>query len=109
MVFIFDIQHMHILPYSTPLLSEIRDSFGLTKTEIWNSIIASFPATGLMRLMMGPVCDKYGPRIPMAIVLCVTAIPVASAGFIQSGFGLTLIRIFSSTGGATFIMTQAST
>ena len=90
-----------------PIISEIRSDLKLSRQDIWNANIASIPLASILRIVMGPICDKYGPRIPMSIILCVTAIPVACSGLIiQSGIGLIIVRMLSATGGATFVMTQ---
>ena len=58
----------------SPLLSEIKIDLGLTKQEIWTSSIVSVAGTIAIRLILGPVCDKFGARIPMAVVLCFASV-----------------------------------
>ena len=58
-----------------PLLSQIRITLELTKKEIWTSNITNVAGTIAMRFILGPACDKYGARIPMAAILCFAAIP----------------------------------
>ena len=48
-----------------PLLPEVKETLGLTKKEIWTSNICSVAGTIFLRFINGPLCDKYGPRIPM--------------------------------------------
>ena len=90
----------------SPLLSEIRDDLELTDQEIWTSSIASVFGTIFMRLVLGPACDKWGARIPMAVVLCACSIPTACTGFVNSAVGLTILRLFIGCTGATFVMCQ---
>lgn len=59
-----------------------------------------------MRFLLGPFCDKYGPRIPMGIILLCSAIPTGLTGFVNSATGLTVIRFFIGIGGSTFVMAQ---
>jgi NNP family nitrate/nitrite transporter-like MFS transporter len=48
-----------------PFLGEIRDDLGLTNQEIWTSSIVGVGGTIFMRFILGPMCDKWGARIPM--------------------------------------------
>jgi NNP family nitrate/nitrite transporter-like MFS transporter len=89
-----------------PLLPEIRDDLNLTKQDVWNSSIAGISGTILMRLILGPLCDVYGPRTLLAIILCVASIPTACTGLIQSGSGLIMLRFFIGIAGGTFVMCQ---
>ena len=59
-----------------------------------------------MRFLLGPFCDKYGPRIPMAAILVISAIPTGLTGLVSSATGLTVIRFFIGIGGSTFVMAQ---
>ena len=58
-----------------PLLSQVCITLDLTKKEIWTSNITNVAGTIAMRFILGPACDKYGARIPMAAILCFAAIP----------------------------------
>lgn len=48
-----------------PLMPVIKGEFGLTKDQIANINIAAVAITILVRLAVGPLCDKYGPRITL--------------------------------------------
>jgi Major Facilitator Superfamily len=89
-----------------PLLKEIQDTLGLSKEEIWTSNITNDCAAIFMRIVMGPVCDNFGARWPMAIILMVAAIPTAMLGLVNSGKGLALIRLFIGIAGSSFVMAQ---
>ena len=90
----------------SPLLSEIQGDLGITEQDIWSSSIASVAATIFMRVLLGPACDKYGARIPMAVVLVLCSIPTACTGFVQSAAGLIILRSFIGCAGGTFVMCQ---
>jgi hypothetical protein len=64
-----------------PLLSEIRDTLGITKEDVWTSSIVGVGGTIITRFILGPMCDKYGARILFTLVLCVASIPTACTGF----------------------------
>lgn len=90
----------------TPLLSEIRTSLGLTPQEVWTSSIVGVGGTIFMRFLLGPLCDKYGARIPFTAVLCAAAIPTAMTGLVQTAAGLSVLRLFIGVAGGTFVMCQ---
>jgi NNP family nitrate/nitrite transporter-like MFS transporter len=89
-----------------PLLSEIKDTLGITKKDLWTSSIVGVGGTIMMRFVLGPMCDKYGARILMMIVLCCASIPTACTGFIETATGLAIIRLFIGIAGGTFVMCQ---
>jgi NNP family nitrate/nitrite transporter-like MFS transporter len=90
----------------SPLLSEIRDDLGLSKQQIWTSSIIGVGGTIFMRFLLGPLVDKYGPRIPMAGVLCFASIPCGLIGLINDATSLYIIRLFIGVAGGTFVMCQ---
>lgn len=59
-----------------------------------------------MRFLLGPMCDKYGPRIPFSMVLCLASIPTAMTGFVGSANGLAVLRFFIGLAGSTFVTCQ---
>jgi MFS transporter, NNP family, nitrate/nitrite transporter len=91
-----------------PLLPEISESLKLSKSEVWTTSIASTCGTVFIRFLLGPLCDKYGARRLMAIVLCLAAIPTACTGFIQSAQDLVILRLCISIAGGCFVMNQVS-
>jgi MFS transporter, NNP family, nitrate/nitrite transporter len=89
---------------ASPLLPEIKKSLSLTKEEIWTSTIAGVGMTAAVRIVLGPICDRYGPKIPMAIILWLAAIPTACLGFVKSAMGLIILRAFIGVAGGSFVM-----
>ena len=59
-----------------------------------------------MRFVNGPVCDKYGARIPMGAILMFASIPCALTGLARNITALSIIRFFIGLGGSTFVMCQ---
>src|SRR6267378_1368861 len=59
-----------------PLMPTIRTDLGLTKAQVGNIIIASVSSTILARLIVGRLCDSWGPRKTAIRLLLVGAIPV---------------------------------
>ena len=89
-----------------PLLSEIRDDLNISKQQVWTSSIVGVGGTIMMRFILGPVCDKFGARIPMAFILCLASIPTALTGLVNSATGLAILRLFIGMAGGTFVMCQ---
>ena len=89
-----------------PLLPVVRDSLDLSREEIWTSSIASIPLATILRFTVGPLCDKYGARWVMMWILILASIPTACTGLVQTGLGLSIVRLFSGIGGSAFVMTQ---
>ena len=89
-----------------PLIPAIQDSLNLTKQELWNSSIASVGGTILIRLIVGPLCDKYGARILFSLMLCAASIPTGCTGLVQTAQGFVILRAFIGLGGGTFVTTE---
>jgi len=92
-----------------PLMAVVRDDLGLTKSEIGNTIIASVAVTVLIRLLIGPLCDKFGPRRTYTGLLAVGALPVMGIGFADSYETFLIARLAIGAIGASFVITQYHT
>jgi len=46
-----------------PLMPVIRDDLGLTRDQIANINIAAVCVTIFVRLLIGPLCDRFGARL----------------------------------------------
>lgn len=92
-----------------PLMAVVRDDLGLTKTQIGNTIIASVAITILCRLIVGKLCDKYGPRLTYTWLLLVGALPVMGIGLSHSYETFLLFRLAIGMIGASFVITQYHT
>ena len=89
-----------------PLINEIGDSLDLNREQIWISNICSVAGTILMRFINGPLCDRYGARLLMGIVLMCASIPTAMTGLVNDVYGLYILRFFIGLGGSAFVMSQ---
>jgi NNP family nitrate/nitrite transporter-like MFS transporter len=81
----------------------------LTPTQIANSNIIALTATLLVRLLAGPACDRFGPRLTFVALLFLGAIPTALAGTVTDAAGLYVIRFFVGILGGTFVPCQVWT
>src|SRR5436305_13981951 len=59
-----------------PLMPTIRADLGLTKAQVGNTIIASVSSTIIARLIIGRLCDTWGPRITAVRLLLLGSLPV---------------------------------
>jgi len=92
-----------------PLMAVVRDDLGLTKTQIGNTIIASVAITVIVRLAIGVLCDKIGPRRAYTWLLCLGSLPVMAIGLADSFETFLLARLAIGAIGASFVITQYHT
>jgi NNP family nitrate/nitrite transporter-like MFS transporter len=92
-----------------PLMPVIKGDFGLTKDQIANINIAAVGITILVRLLVGPMCDKYGPRAVYTGLLVLGAVPVIGIAFAHSYVTFLIFRLLIGAIGASFVITQYHT
>eukprot|EP00644_Phytophthora_capsici_P005119 jgi/Phyca11/538234/estExt2_Genewise1Plus.C_PHYCAscaffold_10738 len=88
-----------------PIMPTIKKQLKLTEDQVSNTNIISLASTIIGRLIVGPLCDRYGARTIQAVLLVVGAVPVASAALVTSYTGLMLVRFFIGLVGCTFVAT----
>jgi NNP family nitrate/nitrite transporter-like MFS transporter len=94
---------------AAPLMPHIRAELGLTKEQVGNTIIASVAITILARLLVGWLCDRYGPRLTYTGLLLIASVPVMSIGLARSYESFLLFRLGIGVIGASFVITQYHT
>ncbi len=92
-----------------PLMPVIKGEFGLSVAQIANINIAAVAITILVRLVVGPLCDHFGPRKTYTGLLLLGAIPVIGVAFAQSYESFLLFRLGIGAAGASFVITQYHT
>lgn len=92
-----------------PLMPIIREELHLTKPQIGNAIIAAVSMTVFARLLIGHLCDIYGPRLTYTGLLIIGAIPVMGIGLAHSYESFLLFRLAIGVIGASFVITQFHT
>jgi NNP family nitrate/nitrite transporter-like MFS transporter len=92
-----------------PLMPVIKGEFGLTMGQIANINIAAVAVTILVRLVIGPMCDRYGPRKTYTALLLLGAIPVFGVTLAQSYASFLFFRLCIGAVGASFVITQYHT
>ncbi|KAA8498336.1 High affinity nitrate transporter 2.5 [Porphyridium purpureum] len=100
----------------SPLMTTIRQSTELglwntetntpNKTAIGNSNVIAVSGTVLMRLIIGPSCDRFGSRVPFAVLMTVFSLPVYLIGTAFNYASFCTARFFIGFLGGTFVITQ---
>ena len=92
-----------------PFMPDVVKDLGLTPDQKWNSIILAVSGTVFARLLIGKLCDKYGPRLCYTWLLTIGAIPVILCGLVQTPTQFLICRLFIGFIGASFVITQVHT
>ncbi|MDB5769011.1 MAG: Nitrate/nitrite transporter [Collimonas fungivorans] len=92
-----------------PLMPLIKGQLGLSMAQIANINIAAVAVTILVRLLVGPLCDRYGPRKTYTGLLLVGALPVFGVALVQSYESFLFFRLCIGAVGASFVITQYHT
>lgn len=92
-----------------PLMPTIRADLGLTKSQVGNIIIASVSGTIIARLIIGRLCDTWGPRKTAIRLLLLGSLPVFLVGLSKDYTSFLLFRLAISVIGGSFVITQFHT
>jgi MFS transporter, NNP family, nitrate/nitrite transporter len=92
-----------------PLMPTIKEDLQLDKSAIGNIVIASVSGTIIARLLIGRLCDTWGPRKTYTVLLLIGAIPVMAVGLAKDYTSFLLFRLAISIVGASFVITQFHT
>ena len=94
---------------AAPLMPLISREFGLTRDQIANINIAAVAVTIIVRLIIGPLCDKFGPKRAYTWLLLIGAIPVFGLAFANTYETFLFFRLCIGGIGASFVITQYHT
>jgi NNP family nitrate/nitrite transporter-like MFS transporter len=92
-----------------PLMPVIRSDLHLTKEQIGNSAIAAVAVTIFVRILVGWLCDRIGPRRAYAGLLIAGSLPVMTAGLAHDYQSFLFFRLAIGAIGASFVITQFHT
>ncbi len=92
-----------------PLMPAIRADLNLTKPQVGNTIIAAVSATIFARLIIGRLCDTWGPRKTYTALLLLGSLPVMLGGLAHDYTTVLLFRLAIGIIGASFVITQFHT
>ena len=92
-----------------PLMPLIKREFGLSVDQVANINIAAVAVTILVRLLIGPLCDRYGPRRIYCGLMLAGVFPVLGAALSTSYESFLLCRLCIGAVGACFVISQYHT
>lgn len=92
-----------------PLMAIVREDLMLSKAQIGNTIIASVAITVLVRVLIGPLCDRIGSRKAYTWLLLLGSLPVMGIGLARNYETFLLFRLAIGAIGASFVITQYHT
>jgi MFS transporter, NNP family, nitrate/nitrite transporter len=92
-----------------PLMPTIRDEFQLSKSQVGTLVIVSVSSTIIARLLIGKLCDTWGPRKTAIRLLLVGSLPVFLVGLAKDYTTFLLFRAAIGLIGASFVVTQFHT
>ncbi len=87
----------------------IKRQYGLTADQVANINIPAVAVTILVRLIVGPMCDRFGPRKVYSVLLLAAAMPVIGAALSTGYDSFLWCRLAIGAIGASFIITQYHT
>lgn len=94
---------------TAPLMPVIKGDLKLTNDEVYSIGIAGVFATVLARFVIGPLCDRYGPRVTYTALLFFGAFPVLGIAFAWDYTSFLVFRLLIGIIGASFVITQFHT
>src|SRR5450830_416845 len=92
-----------------PLMPVIKQQLGLSVAAVANNKIAAVAVTILVRLIIGPLCDRFGPRKTYTGLLLLGSLPVLGVGLSHSYESFLWFRLCIGAVGASFVITQYHT
>ncbi len=92
-----------------PLMPVIKGEFHLSIGQIANINIAAVSVTILARFLVGPLCDRFGPRLAYTALLALGALPVMGIALATSYQAFLIFRLAIGAIGASFVITQFHT
>lgn len=92
-----------------PFMPDVVRDLGLTPAQKWNATVLAVAGTVFARLLIGKLCDKYGPRLCYTWLLILGSIPVIFSGLAQTPFQFYISRLLTGFIGASFVITQVHT
>ncbi|KAG2224472.1 hypothetical protein INT45_010538 [Circinella minor] len=89
-----------------PIIYHISEDLDISAEEIYDSNTVSVVLTIVARVVIGPLCERYGPRRIMCAILVCGSIPCGFTGLLQNGPGLIAVRAFIGILGGSFVPCQ---
>mmetsp|Transcript_18226 Transcript_18226/g.43618 ORF Transcript_18226/g.43618 Transcript_18226/m.43618 type:complete len:539 (+) Transcript_18226:107-1723(+) len=91
---------------AAPMTPVIREDLNLTQTSIGTAGVTAVTGTIFCRILMGSICDAFGPRYGHAFLQLGTAPAVFGMAVVRGPLDFILCRFFVGFSLATFVATQ---
>jgi NNP family nitrate/nitrite transporter-like MFS transporter len=91
---------------AAPLIEIIRQDLNLTQYKANTAGVVTTAGTVVMRVAIGSLCDKFGPRYTYGILMMLVAMPIFGISTVQSASGYIVSRLFIGFGLAAFVCCQ---
>lgn len=92
-----------------PLMQIVRGEMGLTPEQIGWCVIGSVAVTIVARLLVGWLCDRFGPRVTYTWLLILGSLPVMGIALSYDFKSFLFFRVMIGAIGASFVITQYHT
>jgi NNP family nitrate/nitrite transporter-like MFS transporter len=92
-----------------PLMPVVREEMQFTKDQVGWCVIGSVAITIVARLLVGWLCDRFGPRLTYTWLLVLGSLPVMGIGLAHDFSTFLLFRVLIGVIGASFVITQYHT
>jgi NNP family nitrate/nitrite transporter-like MFS transporter len=92
-----------------PLMQVVRAEMKLTAGQVGWCIIGSVAITVIARMLVGRLCDRFGPRRTYTWLLILGSLPVMGIGLARDFETFLLFRVLIGMIGAAFVITQYHT
>lgn len=92
-----------------PLMAVIRDEMHFSKEQVGWCVIGSVTLTIVARMVVGSLCDRFGPRLTYTWLLVIGSLPVMGIGLTHGFPTFLLFRVLIGAIGASFVITQSHT
>lgn len=92
-----------------PFMPSVVKDLGMSPDQKWNSIVLAVTGTVFARLLIGKLCDQFGPRLVYTYLLAIGSIPVILMGLSQNPTQFLICRFLTGFIGASFVITQVHT
>eukprot|EP00913_Durusdinium_trenchii_P010914 g10243.t1 len=91
------------------MLKIVRDDLGISTDQIVTTNMVAVASTIVMRLLIGWLCDRIGPRLTYTWLLVLGSVPVMLVGLSPTYEAFLLMRMAIGAIGASFVITQYHT
>ena len=88
-----------------PLMVLVRADLNIPVSGVFTTNICSVLSTVMARFLVGPLCDKLGPKICQTVLLAWISVMTLVGMSVNSLWSLGLVRFLIGAGGGSFVVT----